>query len=85
MSGWAHACWLGTFDRPSRVVWGSRDRHLTLALGHRLAAALPRAELVEVDDATTLVSIDRPHAVTEVISAVVDEVCRAAGRARPPR
>jgi len=73
------ADWLATFDRPTRLVWGTRDRHFTLALGRRLAAALPRSELTEIADATTFVSVDRPAAVTAAITAVLAEV-RQAGR-----
>ncbi len=65
------ASWLGAFDKPSRVVWGTRDRHFKVALGRRLVEALPQAELIEVDDATTFVSIDRPDAVVDAIQAVI--------------
>ncbi len=73
------ASWLTTFDKPSRVVWGTRDRHFKLSLGRRLVEALPQAELIEVDDATTFVSIDRPDAVVDAIRAVI--AVRAAGAA----
>jgi len=67
------ARWLGTFDRPTRVVWGLRDRHFTPALGRRLAAAIPTAQVVEVPEATTFVSIDRPDPVADAIRAVLAE------------
>jgi pimeloyl-ACP methyl ester carboxylesterase len=73
------ASWLSSFDRPSRLVWGSRDRYFTRDLGSRLAATLPRADLVEVDDATTFVPIDNPGAVGDAIVDLVAEI-RAAGR-----
>jgi len=63
------ASWLGQFDGQVRLVWGTRDRHFTIGLGRRLAAAFRKAQLDEVTDATTFVSIDRPDAV---ISAVRD-------------
>jgi pimeloyl-ACP methyl ester carboxylesterase len=55
-------------------VWGTRDKHFTIELGRRLAAAFPRAQLDEVADATTFVSIDRPDAV---VSAVRDVLARS--------
>ena len=61
------ADWLSGFDRPARIVWGTRDRHFHVRLAHRLVDVLPRAELIEVADATTFVPIDRPDAVTDAI------------------
>lgn len=61
------ASWLGRFDKPTRLVWGTRDRWFNVGLARRLAAALPTAELREVSDATTFISIDRPDPVAEAI------------------
>jgi pimeloyl-ACP methyl ester carboxylesterase len=68
------ASWLASFDRPTRIVWGTRDRNFTLELGRRLAATLPLAELVEDEGATTFVSIDRPDTVTAAISSVIADL-----------
>ena len=68
------ATWLGQFEGPVRLVWGSRDKHFTIGLGRRLAAAFQDAQLDEVDDATTFVSIDRPDAV---VSAIRDVLARS--------
>jgi pimeloyl-ACP methyl ester carboxylesterase len=65
------ATWLGRFQRPVRLVWGTRDKHFTLELGRRLAAAFPLAQLDEVADATTFVSIDRPDAVVSAVEGVL--------------
>ena len=65
------ATWLGRFQRPVRLVWGTRDKHFTLELGRRLAAAFPLAQLDEVADATTFVSIDRPDAVVSAVESVL--------------
>jgi len=70
------AAWLGRFEGPVRLVWGTRDKHFTIELCRRLAAAFPRAQLDEVADATTFVSIDRPDAVA---SAVRDVLGRSHG------
>lgn len=65
------ASWLERFDRPVRLVWGMRDRHFTPALARRLATTFPNAELVEVADGTTFVSIDRPAPVTSAIAGLL--------------
>ncbi len=70
------AAWLARFDRPARLVWGTRDRSFTLESARRLAAALPRAELVEVPDASTFVPVDRPDAVADAILAAAGSSSR---------
>lgn len=71
------ASWLARFDRPARLVWGTRDRSFTLESARRLAAALPRAEVVEVPGARTFVPVDRPDAVADAILSVAgDSVSR---------
>ncbi len=67
------ATWLGRFSGPVRLVWGTRDKHFTIALGRRLAAAFPHAQLAEVPDATTFVSIDRPDAVANAVLDVLNQ------------
>jgi pimeloyl-ACP methyl ester carboxylesterase len=68
------ATWLGHFEGPVRLVWGTRDKHFTIGLGRRLAAAFRLAQLDEVTDATTFVSIDRPDTIA---SAVTDVLAKA--------
>jgi len=65
------SAWLGQFQRPVRLVWGTRDKHFTLGLGQRLAAAFPLAQLDEVAGATTFVSIDRPSAVVRAVEDIL--------------
>jgi pimeloyl-ACP methyl ester carboxylesterase len=67
------ATWLGQFEGPVRLVWGTRDKLFTIGLARRLAAAFPRAQLDEVADATTFVSIDRPDAVVNAVRDVLAE------------
>ena len=64
------ATWLSHFEGPVRLVWGTRDKHFTIELGRRLAAAFPLAHLDEVADATTFVSIDRPDTVASDVKDV---------------
>jgi pimeloyl-ACP methyl ester carboxylesterase len=65
------ATWLGRFEGPVHLVWGTRDKHFTIELGRRLAAAFQHAQLDEVADATTFVSIDRPDAVVSAVRNVL--------------
>ncbi len=65
------ASWLGRFGGPVRLVWGTRDKHFTVELGRRLAAAFPGARLDEVADATTFVPVDRPDAVVDALRDVL--------------
>ena len=65
------ASWLGRFEGPVRLVWGTRDKHFTIDLGRRLAAAFPLAQLDEVTDATTFVPVDRPAAVVGAVRDVL--------------
>jgi pimeloyl-ACP methyl ester carboxylesterase len=51
---------LPAFDRPALVVWASGDRVMPPEHGRRLAALLPQAKLVEIDDSYTLVPLDQP-------------------------
>ncbi|HET6964163.1 MAG TPA: alpha/beta hydrolase [Acidimicrobiales bacterium] len=65
------ATWLSRFDRPVRLVWGTRDRHFTIGLARRLAAAFPHATIDEVADATTFVPVDRPDAVAGAVKQIL--------------
>jgi pimeloyl-ACP methyl ester carboxylesterase len=51
------ATWLGQFEGPVRLVWGTRDKHFRIRLGRRLAAAFRLAQLDLVPDATTFVPL----------------------------
>ena len=76
------ANWLGRFSGPVRLVWGTRDKHFTIKLGRRLTAAFPHADLEEVADATTFVSIDRPDAVAKAVRHVLDQPPSLSGEVR---
>ena len=70
------ASWLGQFEGPVRLVWGTRDKLFTIRLGRRLASAFRLAQLDVVTDATTFVPIDRPDAVASAIRDVLDSAVR---------
>ena len=79
------ATWLGDFAGPVRIVWGTRDKHFTVELGRRLAAAFPDARLDEVADATTFVSIDRPDPVADAVRDVLAQAPRGGAGAEAAR
>lgn len=54
---------LRDFAGRSLVLWSSAGKVMPREHGHRLAALLPKAELVEIDDAYVLSMLDRPDAV----------------------
>ena len=55
------------FDRPALVVWASADRVMPPEHGRRLAGLLPHGQLVEVDDSYTLIPLDQPARLAQVI------------------
>jgi pimeloyl-ACP methyl ester carboxylesterase len=61
------ATYLPTFDRPAVVVWASKDRVMPPEHGRRLAGLLPQGRLVEVDDSYTLIPLDQPARLAQVI------------------
>jgi pimeloyl-ACP methyl ester carboxylesterase len=55
------------FDRPVLVVWASQDRVMPPEHGPRLAGLLPLGRLAEVDDSYTLVPLDQPARLAQII------------------
>jgi pimeloyl-ACP methyl ester carboxylesterase len=58
---------LPAFEGPALVVWSGRDRVMPPEHGRRLAELLPRGRLVEVADTYTLVPLDQPGRLAELI------------------
>jgi pimeloyl-ACP methyl ester carboxylesterase len=56
------------FDRPALVVWASRDRVMPPEHGRRLAGLLPQGRLAEVDDSYTLIPLDQPARLAQIIA-----------------
>ncbi|MFZ0185532.1 MAG: alpha/beta hydrolase, partial [Streptosporangiaceae bacterium] len=52
---------------PALVVWASEDRVMPREHGARLAALLPVGQLVEVEDSYTLIPLDQPARLAEII------------------
>jgi pimeloyl-ACP methyl ester carboxylesterase len=59
------------FDKPALVVWATEDRIMPPEHGPRLAALLPDATLVEIDDSYTLIPEDQPARLATAIRAFV--------------
>ncbi|WP_326824635.1 alpha/beta fold hydrolase [Streptosporangium sp. NBC_01756] len=58
---------LPSFDRRALVVWAKGDRVMPPEHGRRLAELLPRGQLVEVDDSYTLIPLDQPTRLAQII------------------
>jgi pimeloyl-ACP methyl ester carboxylesterase len=58
---------LPTFGRPALVVWADEDRVMPPEHGRRLADLLPQGRFVEVADSYTLIPLDQPAALAEVM------------------
>ena len=72
---------LHQFDRPTLIAWAREDRFFKLRFAKRLAADIPDARLVEIDDALTFVPEDQPERLAELIADFVRETPAAASRA----
>jgi pimeloyl-ACP methyl ester carboxylesterase len=66
---------LPSFHHPALVVWASKDRVMPPEHGRRLAGLLPEGQLVEVDDSYTLIPLDQPARLAQIIR----EFTRASG------
>jgi len=58
---------LPDFDRPALIVWAHEDRVMPLEHGKRLAGLLPQGQLAEVADSYTLIPLDQPARLAQLI------------------
>jgi pimeloyl-ACP methyl ester carboxylesterase len=58
---------LPSWHHPALVVWASNDRVMPIDHGRRLAELLPQGRLIEIDDSYTLVPLDQPAQLSQVI------------------
>jgi pimeloyl-ACP methyl ester carboxylesterase len=58
---------LPSFDHPALVVWARRDRVMPPSHGTRLTELLPHATLAEIDDSYTLIPLDQPAQLTQLL------------------
>jgi pimeloyl-ACP methyl ester carboxylesterase len=64
---------LPSFERSALVVWATQDRVMPPDHGRRLAELLPRGRLVEIPDSYTLIPLDQPVRLAEVIQQFTRE------------
>ena len=55
------------FNRPALVVWASGDRVMPPEHGRRLAELLPNGQLTEIEDSYTLIPLDQPARLAQII------------------
>jgi pimeloyl-ACP methyl ester carboxylesterase len=85
----AVAEYLPDFHQPALVVWAAGDRVMPPEHGRRLAGLLPQGQLVEVEDSYTLIPLDQPARLAQIIreftraSGPVGPVTAASGGPRP--
>src|ERR1700722_7067732 len=65
---------LPEFKHPALVVWAREDRVMPPEHGARLAALLPEGRLVEVEDSYTLIPLDQPDRLAEIIRDFTDDL-----------
>jgi pimeloyl-ACP methyl ester carboxylesterase len=58
---------LPAFTKPVLLAWAAEDRVFPVSLAHRLAAVLPDARIVLIEDTYTFVPEDRPDRLAELI------------------
>lgn len=58
---------LHRFEGPVLLAWAIEDRLFPISLAHRLAARLPQATVVGVDDSYTFMPQDQPETLTRLI------------------
>lgn len=67
---------LPAFDRPTLILWPREERSFPFAHAERLAALLPDARLVEIDDAWAFIPLDQPAATAAAISDFLVDTAR---------
>jgi pimeloyl-ACP methyl ester carboxylesterase len=64
---------LVTFPKPVLVAWAAEDKVMPIQAGRQLAESFPLSRFVEIPDSRTLIPIDQPRALAEVIAAFVGD------------
>jgi pimeloyl-ACP methyl ester carboxylesterase len=67
---------------PVLIAWAPEDRFFTLKYGERLAADIPGAKFVTIEDSYALVPLDQPERTAQLIGEFVREVPAASGSVR---
>jgi pimeloyl-ACP methyl ester carboxylesterase len=61
------------FDRPALVAWASQDRVMPPEHGRRLVELLPQGRLAEIEDSYTLIPLDQPARIAQLIRDFTNE------------
>lgn len=64
---------LAAFPKPVLVAWAAEDKVMPIRTGRRLAESFPRSRFVEIPNSRTLIPIDQPRALADVIAAFADD------------
>ena len=56
------------FGGPALIVWAEGDRVMPPEHGRRLAVLLPQAQLIEIEDSYTLIPLDQPARLAQLIA-----------------
>jgi pimeloyl-ACP methyl ester carboxylesterase len=62
---------LSGFSKPVLVAWAAEDKVMPIDSGRRLAASFPDARFVEIADSRTLIPIDQPKALADMLAQFV--------------
>jgi pimeloyl-ACP methyl ester carboxylesterase len=68
---------LRDFDRPTLIAWAPEDRFFKFKYAERLAAAIPDARLVRIENSRTFVSEDQPERLAEEIASFIRETAKS--------
>lgn len=58
---------LRSFGRPVLIAWAPEDRHFKFRYAERLAREIPHARLERIEDSLTLVALDQPDRVADLV------------------
>ena len=64
---------LGRITAPTLVVWGNQDRLVDVALAPRVAANIPDARLLVLDDVGHVAQMERPQATARAVVALLQD------------
>lgn len=62
---------LADFDRPALVAWAVEDKVMPPAHADQLAARLPSSRRVDIEDSFTLIPLDQPNLLADLIAAFI--------------
>jgi pimeloyl-ACP methyl ester carboxylesterase len=65
---------LAGYDHPALIVWAQEDRVMPPDHGRRLAELLPQGRLIEVSDSYTLIPLDQPARLAQILRAFTPAV-----------